>query len=98
MPRCGRPFAVSSILTATTDPAGTGASPVSGLTGAGVGVGVGVGVGESGSGVGAAIDRTGGDGVGGLHDFGARDETERSSQRHERQRTELGRGRCAGLS
>src|ERR1700744_117756 len=62
-PRCGRPLEVSSIFTATTVPVGTGASPVNGFTGGGVGDGVGVGVG---GGAGAAIDSTGGDGVGGL--------------------------------
>src|SRR6185312_13300368 len=56
-PICGRPLAVSSILTTTTGCFGTPRRPVSGFTaGGGFGLGVGVGVGDGvGLGVGLAV-------------------------------------------
>src|SRR6266496_6060824 len=53
-PRCGRPLPVSSILTATTAPLGTGPTPVSGFTAGGLGFGFGFGFGV-GLGVGVAV-------------------------------------------
>src|SRR6478672_12225753 len=55
MLRCGRPGAVSSILTAITGFAGTPPTPVSGFFGAGFGLGFGVGVAELDDGVGVGV-------------------------------------------